>query len=484
MKNKPVVKKPGKPVVKESKAKSSHGEADEIDFPVPAKTPAQNAEAVAAADSARRRANEIQPVRGMKDILPEDQYYWETLRNKAEELSAAYGYRYIQPPVLEYTDLFTRPLGKESDVVEKEMYSFEDKGGERVSLRPEFTAGVVRAYVNHGMINQPQPVKTYQWGPTFRYDRPQKGRYRQFHQFGLEVIGSKLPIVDAELIVIIYNFYKELGLETHVILNSIGTSESRREYITELASYYRSKRNDICEDCKRRLLKNPLRLLDCKEPQCQPAKDAAPQIMDWLDDESKAHFMKVLEYLDEVQIPYELNPRLVRGFDYYTKTVFEFIVEGGEDGSQIALGGGGRYDGLVEMLGGQPTPACGVAIGLERVIMTLKEKNIPAPGPKKPRIFLAQLGEQARIKALSLFEEFRKAGIQVMQTFAKEGLKVQLEAANKYNVPYALILGQKEVLDGTILIRDMDGGNQEVVDLKKVVLEVKKKLKLVTPVEE
>jgi histidyl-tRNA synthetase len=317
----------------------------------------------------------------------------------------------------------------------------------------------------------------------FRYDRPQKGRYRQFHQFGLESIGSQLPIVDAEMIVIMYNFYKELGLETRVVLNSIGTTESRREYVSELASYYRSKRNEICEDCKRRLLKNPLRLLDCKEAQCQPVKQAAPQIMDWLDEESKAHFMKVLEYLDEVQIPYELNPRLVRGFDYYSKTVFEFVVEGGEEGAQVALGGGGRYDGLVEMLGGMPTPACGVGIGLERVIIALKEKNIPAPGPKKPRIFLAQLGEQARVKALGLFEEFRKAGIQVMQSFAKEGLKVQLEAANKYGVPYTLILGQKEVLDGTILIRDMDGGNQEVVDLKKVVIEVRKKLKLITDEE-
>lgn len=451
---------------------------------VKAKAPVVAAPKPEEGENRPRRANEIQTVRGMKDILPDDQFYWEHLRNKAEELATAYGYRFISPPVLEYTELFTRPLGKESDVVEKEMYSFEDKGGEKVTMRPEFTAGVVRAYVNHGMMNQPQPVKLYQWGPTFRYDRPQKGRYRQFHQFGLEVIGSPLPIVDAEQIVIMYNFFKELGLETRVVLNSIGTPESRREYVSELASYYRTKRNDICEDCKRRLLKNPLRLLDCKEPQCQPIKDAAPQIMDWLDEESKAHFMKVLEYLDEVQVPYELNSRLVRGFDYYTKTVFEFTVEGGEDGSQVALGGGGRYDGLVEQLGGQPTPGCGVAIGLERVIIALKEKNIPAPGPKRPRIFLAQLGEQARIKALGLFEDFRKAGIQIMQTFAKEGLKHQLESANKYGVPYTLILGQKEVLDGTILIRDMDSGTQETVDLKKVVGEVRKKLKLVNSEEE
>jgi len=427
-----------------------------------------------------RRAHQIETPRGMRDILPEEQNYWEHIRAKAEELAAAYGYRWISTPIVEQTDLFTRPLGKESDVVEKEMYTFVDRGGDSLTLRPEGTAGVARAYVNHGMLNQPQPVKFFYWGPMFRYDRPQKGRYRQFHQFGLEVIGSHLPIVDAELIVITYNFYKELGLETKVQINSIGMPESRKEYTAELVSYYRTNRNKICEDCKRRLLKNPLRVLDCKEEMCQPIKDAAPQIIDWLDEESKSHFMKVLEYLDEVGIPYELNHRLVRGFDYYTRTVFEFYLEGvtGE-AAQSALCGGGRYDLLIELLGGNPTAACGVAPGIERVIIAMKEKGLPVPSPKKPRIFLAQLGEQARVKALGLFEEFRKAGIQIVQSFAKESLKAQMEIANKNNVPYTLILGQKEVLDGTVLIRDMDGGNQETVDMKKVVGEVKKKLKMI-----
>lgn len=430
-----------------------------------------------AGEEAPRRPNEVQTLRGMKDILPEDQGYWEMVRNKAEELADAYGFRWINTPVLEHTELFKRTVGKETDIVEKEMYTFEDRGGDNVTLRPEGTAPVARAYVNHGMLSQPQPVKLFYWGPMFRYDRPQKGRYRQFYQFGFEVLGSALPIVDAELILMTYNFYKELGLETKVVLNSIGTAESRAEYLSELVSYYRTNRGKICEDCKRRMAKNPLRLLDCKEPQCAEVKAGAPQIVDWLDEESKAHFMKVLEYLDEVQVPYTLNPYLVRGLDYYAKTVFEFWPEGGEELAQSALCGGGRYDGLVQMLGGQPTPACGVAPGIERVILALKEKQIVPPAPRMPQVFLAQLGEQARVKALSLFEEFRKAGIKVVQTFAKEALKAQMEVANKYGVPYTLILGQKEVLDGTILIRDMDGGNQETVDMKKVVGEIKKKLK-------
>ncbi|MFH0928573.1 MAG: histidine--tRNA ligase [bacterium] len=472
LQNKPKVEKM-KPVVKLSVSKAAANVHEELE----AKTSVVVPTAVAVVDGKPKKTADVQTLRGMKDVLPDDQLYWEMIRNKAEELAAAYGFKWIETPILERTELFTRPLGKESDVVQKEMYSFLDQGGDKVTLRPEGTASVARAYVNHGMWTWPQPVKIFYWGPMFRYDRPQKGRYRQFHQAGFEVLGSQLPIVDAELILIVYNLYKELGLETKVMLNSIGTPESRQDYLAQLVPYYRSNRQKLCEDCKRRLQKNPLRVLDCKEPSCVEVKNAAPQMIDWLDEDSKAHFMKVLEYLDEVEVPYTLNSHLVRGFDYYTRTVFEFWVEGAEDVAQVALCGGGRYDGLVEMLGGQPTPACGVAPGIERLVLALKEKGIPPKQVKKPQIFLAQLGEQARVKALSLFEEFRKANIQVLQTFAKEALKSQLELANKHGVPYTLILGQKEVLDGTILIRDMDGGNQENVDMKKVVGEIKKKLK-------
>ncbi len=420
----------------------------------------------------------LQPLRGMKDILPAEQPAWKHLRSKIEELTEAYGYERIDTPILEDTRLFDRSAGKQSDVVEKEMFTFEDRGGDSVSLRPEGTAGIVRAFNVHGMINLPQPVKLYYVGSMFRYDRPQAGRYREHHQFGVETFGEAGSAQDAEIIMLANLLLKEVGLKTTVKINSIGCSTCRLNYLTELVAYYRSHRNQICEDCKRRLTKSPLRLLDCKEAGCQPVKENAPQIVDFLDEECKNHFMRVLEYLDDLQVPYVLDPHLVRGFDYYNRTVFEIVSAEEENSSQqLSLGGGGRYDGLVEQLGGRPTPACGFGIGMERVVMAMKDQGVQPPMNGAPDVFLAQLGDAARRKAFTLFEEMRRTGIRAAANFSKATLKGQLEVANRLGAGYTLILGQQEIIDGTILLRDMESGMQEVVDFDKAVGEMKKKLK-------
>jgi histidyl-tRNA synthetase len=296
-----------------------------------------------------------------------------------------------------------RGVGKVTDIVEKELFQWETPGGEQVALRPEATAPIMRAYIQHGMLNQPQPLRLWTSGPMFRYDRPQAGRFRQFFQNSFEVIGEPDAVIDAQLILISYNILKELGLEPVVRINSLGTPESRTNYKNALVAYFRSKKNKLSEDDKKRLLKNPLRLLDSKDPAMQELKAEAPQIVDWLDEESKAHFTRVLEYLDETGVPYELDPYLVRGLDYYTKTVFEFVPNT-PDAAQSSLGGGGRYDDLVELLGGKkPTPACGFALGVERLVMMMLEQN-PEVGTSERNydIFIVQLGDLARKKSLQV----------------------------------------------------------------------------------
>lgn len=416
-------------------------------------------------------------LRGMKDILPKEGVMWRAMEHAAENIATAYGFSWVDTPVVEEAGLFVRSIGRGTDVVDKEMYVFEDKDGTRVALRPEMTASMVRSYITHGLHNVSQPVKFWHIGPLFRHDRPQAGRYRQFHQFDCETLGERDPVLDAELIVMAYNFLLDLGIKSNVLMNSIGTLADRERYIVELVGYLRSKRTYLSEESKYRLQKNPLRILDSKDEQDRAVLEEAPQILDWLSEESKTYFMKVLEYLDEVEVPYILDSTLVRGLDYYTDTVFELVEEGAPDKAQGALGGGGRYDGLVEQLGGKPTPACGFAIGMERVAGILRRQAEEAgtdPYEEKSPVFFAQLGEQARRRALRLVEDIRRQGIIVRHSLGKGSLKTQMELANKAGARHTIILGQKEVQDGTIIIRDMESGIQEIIDQKKLHIELQK----------
>jgi len=425
----------------------------------------------------KKEKKAFQLVKGMKDIMPEDQKYWEGIRNLVKKLAYSYNYHRLDTPIVEATKLFKRSVGNLTDIVEKEMYSFVDMGNTDLTLRPELTAGVVRAYIEHGMINQPQPVKFYYLGQCFRYGKPQSGRQRQFWQIGFEAIGDGAAIIDAQMINLGYKFFNNLNLPVVVQINSLGCLECRPHYYEVLLDFLKGKKNQLCEDCKRRVNKNPLRVLDCKEEGCQQLVADAPQQVDYLCDDCRNHLVEVLEYLDEMEIVYSLNPQIVRGLDYYTRTAFEYFLPDKEEVRQGALGGGGRYDGLVEELGGRPTPAVGLAIGIERTIKELKAADIKVPEPEKYQVFLAQLGKEARKKCLNLHEQLLDAGITVVESFSKDGIKPQLELADKLGVDYTLILGQKEMIDGTILIRDMEGGIQETVDFNKTVLEIKKRLK-------
>ena len=427
----------------------------------------------------KKNSKTPQLLRGFKDILPADQHYWEFIRKTAESFYKGYGFQRIDLPILEESNLFVRAIGKNTDIVEKEMFSFVDQSDGNVVLRPEATASIARAYVNHGMLNLSQPVKLYYFGPMFRRERPQSGRLRQFHQFGFEILGDNNPVIDAQIIAIANNFFHQIGLkDISIQVNSIGSPEARKEYIKELVAYYRSKRRMLPEEARKRITKNPLRILDSKDEAVVLVNKDAPQIIDYIDDESKEHFMRVVGYLDELNVSYVLNPTLVRGLDYYSKTVFEVWPKLEKETSQSALCGGGRYDGLIEMIGGrEKTPGAGVAFGVERIITQLRNNDVAIPEDDLPEIFLAQIGDQAKVKGLILFEQLRRENIRAAENFAKDSLKAQLELANKLGVKYALILGQKEVMDGTILIRDMESGVQEVIDFNKTVSDLKKKLR-------
>lgn len=417
-------------------------------------------------------------LKGMKDVLFDENKYWDLVSSKATDLAKTYGFRKIDTPILEPAELYERTTGSTTDIVSKEMYVFVDKDGSRVAMRPESTPGMVRAYVEHGMFNLPQPVKMFTIAPLFRHEKPQSGRYRQHSQFDVEMFGEASPVADAQLILLAYNFFRELQIGVQMQINSIGCKECRKTYVAKLTEFYkeRGRRSKLCNECKKRIVKNPMRLLDCKEEGCNALLAEAPQIVDSLCEDCRNHFIKVLEYCDEMDIPYNLNPMLVRGLDYYNRTVFEVWPSDGGETRQSALGGGGRYDDLVEKMGGRPTPACGFGLGLERTIAKVKEKNIPLKSDSENCIFIAQLGEQARRKSFMLFEELRRAGLKVRQMFTKDSLKAQLEEANRLGAKLSLILGQKEIIDGTVLIRDMESGIQEVVDYKKIRAEIEKRL--------
>ena len=451
---------------------------------------------------AKRRGKYIpQALRGMKDILPKEIKNWNYFLKKATDLAEAYGFKKIMVPILEEQILYLKSTGLTSDIVEKQMYQFTDRSGNKVVMRPELTPSIVRAYIERGMFNLPQPVKLFCFGPIFRYERPQAGRYRQFHQFNLEILGNEKASVDAQLILFSQALFNTLGIQIEIQVNSLGCPDCRKPYRSKLVSYFRSKQKWLCPDCQKRLKSNPLRILDCQNPDCKEIISQAPQLVDDLCPNCQSHFVKVLEYLDEANVIYKLNPYLVRGLDYYTKTVFEIWPERSEikkqkpkkdeneeegekkqkeiivaPGSQSALGGGGRYDTLIESLGGRSAPAIGVAYGIERIIQEMKIQNIKIPKIRGPQIFLAQIGEAACRRALKLFEDLRQQGFKVIENLGKNSLKSQMEMADKSGVKLTLIIGQQEVLDKTIIIRNMHTGNQEIVDQGKIAKELKKRL--------
>jgi histidyl-tRNA synthetase len=406
--------------------------------------------------------------RGTFDILPQEHAYWKYVEEKAASLCHLYGYQPLRTPVFEDAQIFTKTVAGGTDIVDKEMYIFEDKSGQELALRAEGTAPVCRAYLEHGLFNLPQPVKLYYIGPAFRYERPQSGRYRQHHQFGFEALGEADPALDAEVIEMARQFFSSLGLsQISVQLNSIGCKLCRPGYLELLRHHYSGYADHLCPDCKTRLLKNPLRLLDCKKPSCQEMAKTAPKIPDYLCSECQLHFQSVQKYLVAMSIPFQLNPRLVRGLDYYTRTVFE--VEPREKGGQSTLGGGGRYDNLIEELGGKPTPAVGFAAGLERIILNLKNQNLDIPALPQPDVFIAYMEEEAKIEAMKLASELRKAGIAVIMATGDKSLKGQMRQANSLGIAYALILGEQEISNRNVMLRDMRSGEQKTIPLAEIV---------------
>jgi histidyl-tRNA synthetase len=397
--------------------------------------------------------------RGTEDILPEDQQYWRYIEGKATYVSQLYGYQRLDTPVFEDSQLFLRSIGEGTDIVTKEMYIFNDRSDNALALRPEGTAPICRAYIEHGMDNLPQPVKLFYLASIFRYERPQAGRYRQHHQFGFEAIGDASPLLDAEVIDMAWQYIKSLGLNgISLQLNSIGCKKCRPDYLRKLVSYYSDHKDTLCDDCRTRYEKNPLRLLDCKKPDCQATADAAPKSSENLCSDCEAHFQSVQSYLSEIMLPFSINHRLVRGLDYYTRTVFE--IQPPDEGSQSALGGGGRYDDLIQELGGKPVPAIGFASGIERVILNLKKQQVAVPGLPCPLIFIANLGDKAKIESIKLSSSLRRQGIGVIINSGDRSLKAQLRQANNLSVNNVIIIGEDEVDKGTVILRDMKTGEQ------------------------
>jgi histidyl-tRNA synthetase len=405
---------------------------------------------------------------GTLDILPEDQPYWYYVRARARRLAELAGFERIDVPIFEETQLFARGVGEGTDIVDKEMYSFEDKGGHDLTLRPDFTAGVLRAYIENGMHVLPQPVKLYTFGPIFRYERPQAGRYRQHTQFDVEILGDQDPAADLEVMVLAWDLYAGLGFRDLAFqLNSTGCPKCKPGYVAVLKDYYAEHLDQVCEDCRRRVEINPLRVLDCKADQCQPFIEAAPHIIDYLCAECAEHFAELRASLDLLDQAYTINHRLVRGLDYYTKTVFEVWAAG--IGAQAAVCGGGRYDGLAEIIGGPPTPGVGLGSGIERIVLVMKQLEVQVPPLPTPPVFVAHLGSQAKREAVRLADALRAADVGTWLAFGQRGLRSQLREADKRGARHVVILGEDELASGAATVRDMQSGEQVDVALAELV---------------
>lgn len=409
-------------------------------------------------------------LKGMFDLYDEQYYAFQGLFEKAQEVAVYYGFKPIETPILEREEVFTLAHGEGTDIIDKEMYTFRSKGGDRLAMRPEFTASVMRAYLEHGMQNLPQPVMLYSYGPVYRHENPQKGRLRQFRQFNLEILGSQKSIADALIIRTLTTILEEFGLKDLVVdINSMGDKETRPAFIKELTNYYKKHLDSLCKDCHERLKTNPLRLLDCKQEQCQPFKENAPSSLSFLSSDARSHFKEVLQYLEEMGIQYRINNSLVRGLDYYSRTVFEVIkVDVDENGKEkeITVTGGGRYDYLGKMMGAKKDiPSVGTGIGIERIMMFPECKLLAPRIMKPPKVYFIQLGFEAKLKSLCIMEVLRKSRIPVHQSITKDSLSVQLGIAEKMEIPYCIIFGQKEAMDNTVIVRDMKTHSQDTVKI-------------------
>lgn len=403
-------------------------------------------------------------IKGTEDVLPKDSYRWQFVEDVMRKESAAYGFKEIRTPVFEHTELFARGVGQTTDVVQKEMYTFDTKGGESVTLRPEGTAGAARAVLEHGLVNDSLPIKASYFVSCYRYEKPQAGRLREFHQFGLECYGTQSPVADAELICAAQSIFDRLGIkQLRLEINSIGCPACRAEYHKALKEYFYGYKDELCETCNSRLEKNPMRILDCKSPVCSKIAQGAPKITDYLCDECKEHFASVQKYLDAAGVEYTVNPTIVRGLDYYTKTVFEFVTD--FIGAQGTVCGGGRYDGLIEELGGKHLPSLGFAMGIERLLMLMDKQGIEIPKPSTCDLYVAVMGESASLKSFEIIKAVRSCGLIAETDIVGRGLRAQMKYADKIGAKFSMVLGDNEIEQGKAVIKNMSSGEQTEIVL-------------------
>lgn len=405
----------------------------------------------------------IQAPKGTKDMLPADAYKWQYLEKRLREIAATYGFREIRTPIFEHTELFLRGIGETTDVVQKEMYTFNDKGNRSITLKPEGTAPAVRAYVESSLYNEVQPTKMYYFTPVFRYENVQKGRLRQHHQFGVEAFGAKDASIDAEIISLAMRVFKELGITSiELNINNIGCPECRKTYNDALKAYLKANYDNLCETCKTRFEKNPMRILDCKEPSCKKIVAGAPMILDYLCVECDDHFSDLKKYLDALGIAYKIDPLIVRGLDYYSKTVFEIINDG------ITVCGGGRYDYLIEQIDGPPTPAMGFGMGLERLLLTLEQNNITIPEEPYIDLYVGSMGEAAKLKAMQLVNALRQKGMKCESDHLGRSVKAEMKYANKIGARYTLVIGDDELNAGKAKLKRMSDGELFECDINNI----------------
>ena len=398
-------------------------------------------------------------IKGTLDLLPKESSKTQYIEAAVREIAENYGFSEMRTPVFEHTELFQRSVGETTDVVQKEMYTFEDKGGRSITLRPEGTAGAARAFLEHGLFNDALPQKIYYLTSCYRYEKPQAGRLREFHQFGVESFGAGTPAADAEIIFLAHAVFRYLGVQNLTLeINSIGCPECRKKFQEALKAYFESCREQLCDTCKSRLERNPMRILDCKSPVCSEIAAGAPKILDFLCDGCRAHFDAVQRYLTAMDIDFTVNPAIVRGLDYYTRTVFEFVSS--EIGAQGTVCGGGRYDGLLEELGGKPMPACGFGMGIERLLLLMEAQGVPFPEPKKCDIYLVSMGEAAQVEAAVLAEQLREEGLSAQFDTVGRGLKAQMKYADKLGAAYTVVLGDAELESRRVSLKNMRDGTQ------------------------